>query len=68
MTVCCLGLAAFAQKPELAIQTGHSGYINAVAYSPNGRIVAGGSLDQTVKLWDMGTGLELQTLFEACAN
>ncbi len=63
-TMCWLGFAviAFGQKPELAIQTGHSGYINAVAYSPNGRIVASGGVDQTVKLWDVETGLEVRTL------
>ena len=61
---CLLSLvvSASAQKPELAIQTGHSANINAVAVSPNGRIIASGGVDQSVKLWDVESGLELRTL------
>ncbi|MBS1788481.1 MAG: PD40 domain-containing protein [Acidobacteria bacterium] len=55
-------ITVFAQRPELAIQTGHSARVNAVAYSPNGRIIASGGVDQTIKLWDVETGLELRTL------
>ena len=40
-----LAISVRAQKPELAIQTGHSARINAAAYSPNGRIVASGGVD-----------------------
>ncbi len=33
----------------------HSGAVGAVAFSPNGKILATGSRDQTLKLWNMET-------------
>jgi WD40 repeat protein len=33
-----------------------------VAFSPNGQILASGSDDGTIKLWDLKTGLEIATL------
>jgi WD40 repeat protein len=41
---------------------GHTGTIWSTAYSPDGAIVATGSDDQTIKLWDALTGRELRTL------
>jgi WD40 repeat protein len=49
-------------KPELVVQTGHQGFVYDIAFSPNGKIIATGSLDATVKLWDTATGKELRTL------
>ncbi|EDN69616.1 WD-40 repeat protein [Beggiatoa sp. PS] len=46
------------------VLTGHSGDVNAVAFSPNGRIIASGSNDNTVKLWEVNTGKEISTLSE----
>jgi WD40 repeat protein len=41
---------------------GHSGQINSIGFSTNGRTLASGSSDGTVKLWDVATGKELRTV------
>jgi WD40 repeat protein/serine/threonine protein kinase len=42
--------------PFRAVWTGHRGAVYAVAVSPDGKTVATGSWDQTVRLWDLETG------------
>src|SRR5437588_2103133 len=51
-----------AQKPELVVQTGHSNDVRAVAFSPDGKTLASGSFDMTIKLWDVTSGTQLRTL------
>lgn len=41
---------------------GHILAVNAVAVSPNGKLVATASVDQTIKVWDIATGKEVSTL------
>ncbi|QDU20257.1 WD40 repeat domain-containing protein [Urbifossiella limnaea] len=54
---------AFELTPqEGATPVGHMLKINAVAVSPDGKTAATGSDDRTVKLWDVATGRELDTL------
>ncbi len=49
-------------KPELVIQTGHYDSVWAVTFSPDGKTLASGSDDKTVKLWNVETGQQLKSL------
>jgi WD40 repeat protein len=49
-------------RPELVVQTGHYGLIKSIAFSNDSRLVASGSLDNTIKIWDAGTGFQIRTL------
>ena len=40
---------------------GHSNAVNAVAWSPDGKLIASGSGDNTVQVWDATTGANVFT-------
>ncbi|BAY29832.1 protein kinase [Nostoc carneum NIES-2107] len=42
--------------------TGHSNWVTSVAISPDGKTLASGSHDKTIKLWNLATGKLIRTL------
>src|ERR1035438_3043160 len=64
--LCCGGTAPLygidSARSELVLQTGHDAGVWTVAFSAQGRRLASGSADGTIKFWDVDTGLELRTI------
>ena len=48
-------------KPELVIQTGHINKITSASIGPHGKYLATGSVDNSVKLWNVESGAEIRT-------
>jgi WD40 repeat protein len=43
-------------------QLGHSNFINAIALSPDGRLLASGGVDNTIEIWDLAANRELRVI------
>jgi WD40 repeat protein len=54
---------ADSQKPEAVLQVGHRRAIRSIAFSPDGRWLASGAKDNTIKIWDVASGRLLRTLY-----
>jgi len=47
---------------ELNTLGGHNNFVNSLAFSRDGRLLASAGADSTIKLWDLSTSRELRTL------
>jgi len=47
---------------EMLTLKGHTEGVKSVSFSPDGKLMATGSNDETVKVWDTTTGQEMLTL------
>ncbi|MEN9255168.1 MAG: hypothetical protein Q6K26_09845, partial [Gloeomargarita sp. SZTDM-1c_bins_89] len=45
-----------------ATLTGHTGYINTVVFTPDGRYLLSASEDKTIRVWEVTTGQAVRTL------
>ena len=51
-------------EKTIAILKGHNSFVNSVAFNYNGTIIASGSDDNTIKLWNIETKELIATLKE----
>ncbi len=64
ITTTALHSAIFSSQVRMTLsgKSGHTGPVNSVAFSPDGRYLATASKDKTAKIWDLQTGKEPMTL------
>jgi len=53
-----------ASGEEIITLKDHKPYVSCARFSPDGKLLASGSLDNTIKLWDVSKGQEILTLGE----
>jgi WD40 repeat protein len=56
-------VASDAERPEAVLQVGHRRAVHALAFSPDGRWLATGGKDNTIKIWEVSSGHLLRTLY-----
>jgi WD40 repeat protein len=53
---------------ERHVLTGHTNFVNALAFSPDGSWLATASMDRTVRIWHVATGTERHMLTGHAGN
>jgi WD40 repeat protein len=56
------GQVGLSQGQPVRTLTGHTDWVLSVAFSPDGRLLASGSDDETIKLWEVASGSLVRTL------
>ncbi|CAG5086141.1 caspase family protein [Parvicella tangerina] len=54
--------SVFGQRPEVVVSTGHISQVNSISISDDGKFIATGGVDKTVKIIETSTGKELRTI------
>jgi WD40 repeat protein len=57
----CVGIWDVASGAPTAVLRGHSWVVAQIAFSPDGRLLASGSSDGSVRVWDVEAGREIDT-------
>ena len=50
------------ERHERAVLQGHTAYVDAIVFSPDGATLASRSTDRTVRLWEVASGRERAVL------
>jgi WD40 repeat protein len=56
------------ETPDWQELVGHKNLVLSVAFAPDGKLLASGSTDQTVRLWQVPSGIEVRRMIEEHAN
>jgi WD40 repeat protein len=59
------GQVGLSQGQPVRTLTGHTDWVLSVAFSPDGRLLASGSGDETIKLWEVASGSLVRTPSQA---
>lgn len=61
-SILMIAMAAIAQQPTLVAQTGHLDSIYALAFSPDGTLLASAGIDKTIIIWSLSEGRQIYSL------